>query len=130
MSDKMSASTNALNWFEISVTDMNRAQKFYETIFEISMIPVEMMGMSMCMFNDGSSGSVGGSLVKSENHKPNMDGAVIYLNANPDLQLVLNRVEKAGGKILMPKMLIDENTGNMAFIADTEGNKVGLHSNK
>ena len=126
----MSASTNALNWFEISVTDMNRAQKFYETIFEISMIPVEMMGMSMCMFNDGSSGSVGGSLVKSENHKPNMDGAVIYLNANPDLQLVLNRVEKAGGKILMPKMLIDENTGNMAFIADTEGNKVGLHSNK
>jgi len=130
MSDKMSASTNALNWFEISVTDMKRAQKFYETIFEISMIPVEMMGMSMCMFNDGSSGSVGGSLVKSENHKPNMDGAVIYLNANPDLQLVLNRVEKAGGKILMPKMLIDENTGNMAFIADTEGNKVGLHSNK
>ena len=58
-----------------------------------------------------------------------MDGAVIYLNANPDLQLVLNRVEKAGGKILMPKVLIDENTGNMAFILDTEGNKVGLHSN-
>lgn len=129
MGDKMSAATNALNWFEISVTDMKRAQKFYEAIFDISMIPVEMMGMAMAMFNDGSSGASGGALVKSENHIPSMDGAVIYLNANPDLQLVLNRVEKAGGKILMPKVLIDENTGNMAFILDTEGNKVGLHSN-
>ncbi len=129
MSEKMGASTNALNWFEISVTDMKRAQKFYETIFEISMIPVEMMGMGMAMFNDGSAGNVGGALVKSDNHKPSMDGAVIYLNSNPDLQHVLDRVEDAGGKILMPKMLIDENTGNMAFIMDTEGNKVGLHSN-
>ena len=53
---------------------------------------------------------------------------VIYLNANPDLQLVLDRVSAAGGQIIMGKTLIDDQVGYMAFIVDTEGNKVGLHS--
>jgi predicted enzyme related to lactoylglutathione lyase len=56
-----------------------------------------------------------------------MHGAVIYLNANPDLQLVLDRVSAAGGQIIMGKTLIDDKVGYMAFIVDTEGNKVGLH---
>ena len=55
---------------------------------------------------------------------------IICLNTNPDLQNVLNRVEKVGGKISMPKTSIDENTGYLAFIADTPGNNIGLHSNK
>jgi predicted enzyme related to lactoylglutathione lyase len=130
MSSKMSKDTNALNWFEISVTDIARATRFYEAIFEIKMQPMEMMGMKMAMFpSDSSNGSVGGALVQSEMHKPSTMGAIIYLNANPDLQLVVNRIEKAGGKVTMPKTLIDEQTGNMAFFTDTEGNKVGLHSN-
>ncbi len=129
MSAKMSETTNALNWFEIPVKDMDRAKKFYETAFDIKMQPMEMMGMSMAMFPADNS-KVGGALVKSDMHHPSDKGATIYLNANPDLKLVQDRIEKAGGKILMPKMLIDEQTGYMAFFADPEGNKVGLHSNK
>jgi len=131
MTKKISAETNAINWFEIAVTDIARAKKFYETILEIEMTPMEMMGMKMAMFPyDGSKGTVGGALVQSEMHTPSATGAVIYLNANPDLDLVFNRIEKAGGKISMPKTLIDKNTGYMAFFTDTEGNTVGLHSNK
>ncbi|MEP6513059.1 MAG: VOC family protein [Parafilimonas sp.] len=33
----MDASTNSLNWFEIPATDIQRAKKFYETIFGFSM---------------------------------------------------------------------------------------------
>jgi predicted enzyme related to lactoylglutathione lyase len=62
-------------------------------------------------------------------HRPSDAGAIIYLNANPDLQTVVNKIEKAGGKVIRPKTLIDENTGYMAFFYDTEGNAVGLHSN-
>jgi hypothetical protein len=40
---------------------------------------------------------------------------------------VLARVEAAGGKIAMPKTSIGPN-GFMAFIIDTEGNQVGIHS--
>ena len=131
MTKKISAETNAINWFEIPVTDIARAKKFYETILEIEMTPTEMMGMKMAMFPyDGSKGTVGGALVQSEMHTPSATGAVIYLNANPDLDLVFNRIEKAGGKTSMPKTLIDKNTGYMAFFTDTEGNTVGLHSNK
>lgn len=131
MNNKMSAETNAVNWFEIPVKDITRATKFYETIFEIKMAPMEMMGMKMAMFpTNGSNGTVGGSLVQSQMHHPSETGMVIYLNANPDLQVVLDQIEKAGGKVAMPKTLINEQTGYMAFFADTEGNTVGLHSIK
>jgi predicted enzyme related to lactoylglutathione lyase len=131
MTKKISAETNAINWFEIAVTDIARAKKFYETILEIEMTPMEMMGMKMAMFPyDGSKGTVGGALVQSGMHIPSATGAVIYLNANPDLDLVFKRIEKTGGKTSMPKTLIDKNTGYMAFFTDTEGNTVGLHSNK
>jgi hypothetical protein len=61
-------------------------------------------------------------------HKPSMDGTKVYFNGNPDLADALSRVEGAGGQITMPKTLIDENTGYMAFFIDTEGNSVGMHS--
>lgn len=126
----MDATTNALNWFEIPATDITRAKSFYETIFGIEMQQVEMMGMHMAMFpTDGMSGKVGGGLVQSEMHVPSAEGAVIYLNGNPDLAAVLEKIESAGGQVVMPKTHIDEETGYMAFFLDTEGNKVGLHSN-
>jgi predicted enzyme related to lactoylglutathione lyase len=130
MSKKMSVETNALNWFEISVKDISRAKKFYQNIFEIEMMEMEMMGMKYAMFpSDPTKGTVGGGLAQSQMHTPSATGAIIYLNGNPDLQNVLNRIEKAGGKISMPKTAIGEN-GFMAFFTDTEGNTVGLHSNK
>jgi predicted enzyme related to lactoylglutathione lyase len=67
-------------------------------------------------------------LVKSDDHKPSMEGVVLYLNGDPDLDNVLNKVEGAGGKVVMPKVSIGDN-GFMAFFIDTEGNKMGLHSN-
>jgi len=129
--NKMSSETNAINWFEIAVKDIKRATKFYEAILEVQTTPMEMMGMKMAMLPyDGTKGTVGGALVQSEMHQPSATGTVIYLNANPDLNLVAKRIETAGGKISMPKTLIDENTGYMAFFTDTEDNTIGLHSNK
>lgn len=126
----MTANENALNWFEISVTDMGRAKKFYETIFGIEMEEMEMMGMKMANFpGDGSNGKVSGGLVQGPMHQPSADGAKIYLNGNPDLALALSRVEAAGGKVLMPKTKVSDEIGYMAFFTDTEGNTVALHSN-
>jgi predicted enzyme related to lactoylglutathione lyase len=129
MSEKMSENTNALNWFEIPATNIERATKFYETIFDIQMIQMEMMDNKMAMFpTNAEGGKVGGCLCQSEMHVPSKAGALIYLNANPDLQLVLDRIEKVGGNITLPKTEIGGN-GYMAFFEDSEGNVVGLHSN-
>ncbi len=128
----MDATTNALNWFEIAVSDMTRAKKFYETVFSITMPEQEQMGMTMAFFPgaDNTDGKVSGCLCKSDQHKPSTAGAVIYLNGNPDLANALGRVEAAGGQILMPKTHISPEIGHMAFFMDCEGNKVALHSNK
>ena len=127
----MKASENALNWFEIAVNDLNRAKKFYESIFGIEMKESDMMGMKMAFFvADDSTGKVSGALVQSDMHKPSMDGAVIYLNGNPDLEIPLEKISGAGGKVIMPKTFVNEAVGYMAFFVDTEGNKVALHSFK
>ncbi len=121
---------NAISWFEIGSTDLNRAQKFYETIFDIQLIPMDMDSIKMRMFPLEDMMGVGGAIVDSGGfHKPSAtDGPLIYLNGNPDLQIVLDRVEAAGGKIMMPKTEISPEYGFMAVVIDTEGNRIGLHS--
>jgi predicted enzyme related to lactoylglutathione lyase len=125
----MDKNSNALNWFEIPATDINRAKKFYETVFSVQMQDMgEMMGMKMAGFpSEMGNGKASGGLVQGPMHKPSTDGAVIYLNANPNIQTVIDRIEGAGGKVVMPKTQISPEIGHMAFFIDTEGNKVGLH---
>ena len=123
--------THAISWFEIPATDLTRAQKFYETIFDMQMIPLDLPNFKMRMFplQDMQNG-VGGALVDSGGfHKPSStDGPLVYLNGNPDVQQVLNKVEAAGGKIMVPKTEISPEYGFMAVILDTEGNRIALHS--
>jgi predicted enzyme related to lactoylglutathione lyase len=125
----MDANASTVNWFEISVSDIARAKKFYETVFGIQMQQMDTMGMQMAMFPyDNMNAKVSGALVQSNMHKPSADGAKIYLNGNPDLGVALGKVEAAGGKVNMPKTKISDEIGYMAFFTDTEGNGVALHS--
>lgn len=125
----MNTETNSLNWFEIPVTDFYRARHFYQVVFSIHMEEANIMEMQMAYFpGTPGNGKVFGALVKSDYHQPSLNGTIVYLNGNPDLQMVLDKVESEGGKILMPKTLITEEIGYMAFIEDTEGNRVALHS--
>ncbi len=127
----MTGKENSLNWFEISVKDIKRSKKFYETIFDIKMETQNMMGMEMAFFPwEQGSGKASGGIAQSQMHKPSADGVKIYLNGNPDLAKILNKVEKAGGKVAMPKTKISDDIGYMAFFIDTEGNSIGLHSQK
>ena len=121
---------NAISWFEIPASDLARATKFYETIFGVTLNPLDLENIKMRMFPLDDMMGVGGAIVDSGGfHKPSgTDGPLIYLNGNPDLQRVLDKVEAAGGKIMMPKTEISPEYGYMAVIFDTEGNRIGLHS--
>lgn len=121
---------NVLNWFEIPVTDMARAVKFYCTVMGYeSMYQMNMGGYDMAGFPMEGEG-VGGALVQGDGCVPNVQGSMIYINANPDLAIPLSKIENAGGKVIMPKQLITEEIGYMATFIDCEGNRVALHSNK
>jgi uncharacterized protein len=122
---------NAISWFEIPAADLDRATAFYENIFEVKLAPLDLPNIRMRMFPlTNPETGVGGAVVDSGGfHKPSAtDGPLIYLNANPDVQQVLNRVEAAGGSIMVPKTEISPEYGFMAVILDTENNRIGLHS--
>lgn len=121
---------HAISWFEIPTQDLNRAQKFYEAIFQANFFPLDLPNIKMRMFPLEDMKNIGGALVHTEGfHNPSStDGPLIYLNANPDVQIVLDRVEAAGGKIFVPKTEISPDYGFMGVFIDTEGNRIGLHS--
>ena len=122
--------TNAINWFEIPVTDFTRAKKFYETILGGEIMEMPFPNGKYGMFPaDMQNGAVGGGLAQGEGFEPSEKGTIVYLNGGEDLSISLSKVEQAGGKIVMPKTSIGQN-GFMAHFIDTEGNRVALHSMK
>lgn len=131
---KIDSETNVITWFEIPVSDIDRAKEFYEAILDIDMVK-RADGEDEAVFFpfnpnvvQATSGRVTGVLSKSARNSPSGNGTVVYINASPDIQEVLDRVEQAGGKIIAPNTLIP--AGFIAVILDTEGNKVGLHAEK
>jgi predicted enzyme related to lactoylglutathione lyase len=122
---------NAISWFEIPSVDIDRAAKFYEAIFGVSLIPLDMGPVKMRMFPiDNPETGIGGAIVYNAEfyNTSSSDGVLIYLNGNPDVQNILDRVEAAGGQIIVPKTQITPEYGYMAVIIDTEGNRIGLHA--
>ena len=125
----MDKSTNSLNWFEIPVLDMDRARRFYEKVFGIEMNDMNLPGFKMVTFPwENGSGKANGALIEHEMYRPSADGVVIYLNADPEIQTVIDRIEPAGGSVLIPKTQISPEIGFMAFFMDTEGNRLALHA--
>lgn len=127
----MQITHNVVGWFEIPVEDMDRAIRFYETVFGFTLERHQMGPLDMAWFPsvDNSIGS-GGTLVKHpEYYKPSSDGILVYFTAfSGDLANELSRVEAAGGKVVHEKALIAEDIGYMAMFIDSEGNRVALHS--
>ena len=113
--------------FEIPATDMERAVSFYQEILGITIERMEFPGMEMGLlpYEDQMVTAV---IMKGEGYEPSASGVTIYMNAGEDLQVVLDKVETNGGKILMPKTPHADESGFFALLLDSEGNKIGLHS--
>lgn len=121
---------DAISWFEIPVSDFVRAKAFYQAIFDFEMPEMEMGALKMgILLHDRDNGGIGGAICYGEGYEPSgQKGPKAYLNGGTDLNTVLNRVEPAGGAIVLPKTEIAPEMGYMAFFTDTEGNVLGLHS--
>ena len=120
---------NMVGWFEIPVTDMQRAKAFYDKVFEISISIHDLNEFKMGWFPmvPDKKGSAG-SLVQHEMYVPSdKAGALLYFSC-ADVENELGRVEAAGGSIIHPKKEIGGGHGFTALIKDTEGNRVALHS--
>jgi len=127
----MEQTKNVVGWFEIPVKNMERAVKFYQTVFNFELSRQQLGPLDMAWFPWVETGvGSAGSLVKYEDsYQPSTKGVLIYFTSfGGDLNQELSRVEQAGGKIEQAKTLIADDIGYMAVFIDTEGNRVALHS--
>ncbi|MBI4117551.1 MAG: VOC family protein [Parcubacteria group bacterium] len=123
---------NVITWFEIPTKNFDRAMNFYGEILGIAFHVQDFMGKKMAFFPMEGKEGVGGALLAPDFGKgfePGEQGVRIYLNCEGMIDEVLEKTEKAGGKISKGRLSIGEN-GFIAFIVDSEGNFIGLHSMK
>ena len=113
--------------FEVPATDINRAIEFYQAILDVDIEKIDMpdIEMGLLPYEDQA---VTGVIVKGEGFEPSTGGITVYLNAGNDLQIVLDKVQNSGGKVLIPKTPHADDGGFFAHFLDSEGNKIGLHS--
>ncbi|MCC6462892.1 MAG: VOC family protein [Saprospiraceae bacterium] len=121
---------NAVSWFEIPVSDFERAKAFYQQIFDYEMPEMMMEPVRMgVLLHDRDNGGIGGAICYGEGYTPaGGNGPKVYLDGGSDLNTVLQRVEGAGGQVVLGKTPIGQDMGHFAFFNDTEGNVVGLYS--
>lgn len=118
-----------ISMFEIPATDISRAINFYQALLDIKIDKMEVEGMQMGILPyEGQ--LVTGVIIQADGYKPSADGVTMYLNAGENLQVVLDRVEKNGGQIILPKTAHADESGFFAIFLDSEGNKMALNSPK
>ncbi len=119
---------NAVNWFEIPATELDRAQRFYESVLATSLRREQMGDEQLAVFPYEQPGA-GGCLQRASHPvAPSRDGTRVYLDASPSLDAALKRTVAAGGRITTPKVALPPGMGFFAHIEDSEGNVVGLHA--
>jgi predicted enzyme related to lactoylglutathione lyase len=126
--DTIQKKSNPVVYFEIPVIDIDRATKFYSTVFNLKFDTtiIDNNKMALFPFTEEKSG-ISGALAKGEIYKPTKDGVLIYFNtANIDETLRLANAN--GGQILYPKT--DNGIGLVAEFEDTEGNRIALYQSK
>jgi len=129
----MEMKNNVVGWFEVPVNDMDRAIKFYETVFGFKLSRNKMGPLDMAWFPtvDGATGAMGTLVCFPDFYTPSSNGTLVYFTAHSgDLSIELGRVEEAGGQVIQEKKLIAEDIGFMGLFIDTEGNRLAMHSRK
>jgi uncharacterized protein len=119
-----------IDWFEIPVSDIERAQAFYETVLQTTLLRESYAGPSMQMAVFPSEGdAVKGALISGHLAlQVGVSGTLVYLCAGISLDAALQRVVAAGGQVVMGKVALPEGLGFMAHMLDVDGNRVGLHA--
>lgn len=116
---------NVINWFEIAVTDMDRAIAFYEPVMQVSLRREAMDFADLAIFPHEDP-ATGGALAKFDGITPSQQGAIIYLHT-ANLGATLDRVVSAGGECVFGPLALPRGIGTIALFTDSEGNRVGLH---
>lgn len=115
-----------VNWLEIPVENMERAKKFYETVFEFKIVDMEINGEIYPCFPNKDGEGFSGALVQYDFTRPGKNGPLVYLNSYDQMDAMLNRINQAGGRVIESKKEIAPGFGFYSIFEDTEGNLLAL----
>ena len=118
---------NVPAWFEIPTDDLDRAQKFYETVLAQPLQREKFGGSDLAVLRGGSKPNSSGALIAMEECRPSVQGSIVYISVD-NLTPVLARVQAHGGDTLVSRTALPEGMGYFAQFRDCEGNRVGLWS--
>lgn len=118
---------NPVVYFEIPVTDIERAENFYKNVFNFTFEKeiIDNYEMALFPFEDTRSG-ISGALAKGDVYKPTKEGVIIYFKTQ-NIDSTLEKVLENNGKILYPKSINDKHGFAVAEFEDSEGNRIALH---
>jgi len=126
----MKTNCNPVGWFEIYVQDIERAKTFYQNTFDVTLERLEspdMPDLEMWAFPmEREKPGCAGTIVKMSGKDSGCGGTIVYFNC-ADCAVEAERAAKHGGALENPKFSIGQ-YGFIAFVKDTEGNVIGLHS--
>jgi uncharacterized protein len=124
----MTPERNPVGWFEVYVDDMARAQRFYESVFNVKLQALGSPVVKMLAFpmKGDLPGCTGALVQMPDGGRPTGNGIIIYFSC-VDCAAEASRAVQNGGKIFKEKFSIGEH-GFIALVHDTEGNMIGLHS--
>ena len=109
-------------YFEIPVTDLDRAINFYQLLLDIELERCSIHGYEMAFFPFENNGAgISGALCKGDVYKPSIEGSFIYLFTS-DIDGVLSKAVELGSEILFEKT--DAGNCFVAEIKDSEGNRI------
>ena len=126
------ATPNAISWFEIPVTNMDRAQRFYETVLGKSLhreiFPMGGQDYTLAIFTAPDEGVKGCLQSGADTTHPSTEGTLVYLDCSPSIDAALARLQSLDATLLKPKTALPPGMGFIAHLRDPDGNRVGLHS--
>ena len=114
-------------WFEIPVTDLDRAKRFYETALGSTMRRDDTGPNPMIAFTSMDDPVASGHLYPGKPAAPGT-GNTVHLIALDPLETVMERIPGAGGQVVSP--VIDIPPGRFFYAIDPDGNSVGLFNTK
>lgn len=119
--------TNPVIYFEIPVNDLNRAEKFYSSVFGFNFEKeiIDSCEMSLFPFEDSKSG-ISGALAKGDVYQPTKDGVILYFKTE-SIDATLEKVLEQKGEILYPKTINEKHGFIVTEFQDSEGNRIALH---
>jgi predicted enzyme related to lactoylglutathione lyase len=121
------AHPHCINWFEIPVTDLDKAAALYATALGIELKREVFFGVPHAILT-GDPAGVTGTLISDPQRAPRQGtGTVVYLHAKDGVAACLARATSAGAKVVQPTTPIGP-FGTIALIEDLDGNVVGLHA--